>query len=187
MSNRSLANSSFKKNAPLMKLKTNSALSKKGPSGQQSLDNGVYSNVDDEYDENGTQDDNTLETILRDSLIKSFMVIFTHDHSQHLLLNKDLIEIAFNCLEFCSEISIEAKQKLAKLISIIFKFPQVQEKLLASEVIIGINELLEQHAFEDILKHTVKACTFLSMNYEFVSTSLSLDILKNLMPLLNKF
>ena len=69
--------------------------------------------------------DELLDHRLRDALIKSFMVIFTHDHSQHLLLNKDLIDIAFNCLEFCSDISLEAKQKLAKLISIIFKFPQV--------------------------------------------------------------
>ena len=72
-----------------------------------------------------TTDEEVLEQVLKDSLIKSFMVIFTHDHSQHLLLNKDLIDIAFNCLEFCSEISLEAKEKLAKLISIIFKFPQV--------------------------------------------------------------
>jgi hypothetical protein len=55
------------------------------------------------------QDEEAMELIMRDSLIKSFMVIFTHDHSQHLLLNKDLIDIAFNCLEFCSDISIEAK------------------------------------------------------------------------------
>lgn len=37
------------------------------------------------------------------------------------------------------------------------------------------------------MRNTVKACTYLSMNYEFVSTNLSLDILKNLMPLLNTF
>jgi hypothetical protein len=53
------------------------------------------------------------------------MVIFTHNHSQHLLLNRDLIDIAFNCLEFAVDIADEAQQKLAKLISIIFKFPQV--------------------------------------------------------------
>ena len=33
----------------------------------------------------------------------------------------------------------------------------------------------------------MKACTYLSMNYEFVSTSLSLDVLKNLMPLMKDF
>jgi alkaline phosphatase len=55
------------------------------------------------------QDEEAMELVTRDSLIKSFMVIFTHDHSQHLLLNKDLIDIAFNCLEFCNDISMEAK------------------------------------------------------------------------------
>jgi len=45
---------------------------------------------------------------LRDALIKSFMLVFTNEKSQHLLLNKDIIDIAFNCLEFCESISIEA-------------------------------------------------------------------------------
>jgi len=128
-----------------------------------------------------------MEQLMKDALIKSFMVIFTHDHSQHLLLNKDLIDIAFNCLEFCSDISIEAKQKLAKLISIIFKFPLVQEKLLSQEVILGMTHLLEQVEDHEILRNTVKACTYLSMNYEFVSTYLSLEILKNLIPFLYVF
>ena len=60
---------------------------------------------------------------LRDALIKSFMVIFTNEKSQHLLLNQDIIDIAFNCLEYCESISIDAKRNLARLISIIFKFP----------------------------------------------------------------
>ena len=68
-------------------------------------------------------DHELVEAHLRDSLIKSFMVIFTNDKSQHLLLNKDLIDIAFNCLEFCNDCTIEAKQHVARLISIIFKFP----------------------------------------------------------------
>lgn len=93
------------------------------------------SEVFSEDDHSKAESEADLDSILRDSLIKSFMVIFTHDHSQHLLLNKDLIDIAFNCLEFCSDISLEAKQKLSKLISIIFKFPQVQEKLLNNNVI----------------------------------------------------
>ena len=71
------------------------------------------------------EDKTVIEQILRESLIKSFLVIFTHDHSQHLLLNKDLIDIAFNCLEFADEIAEEAQFKLSKLISIIYKFPQV--------------------------------------------------------------
>ena len=60
---------------------------------------------------------------LRDALIKSFMVIFTNERSQHLLLNKDIIDIAFDCLENCNLISAEAKRNLARLKSIIFKFP----------------------------------------------------------------
>jgi hypothetical protein len=71
------------------------------------------------------ENDTVMEQALRESIIKSFMVIFTHNHSQHLLLNRDLIDIAFNCLEFAVDIADEAQQKLAKLISIIFKFPQV--------------------------------------------------------------
>lgn len=64
-----------------------------------------------------------IDNVLRDSLIKAFMVIFTNEQSQHLLLNKDLIDIAFNCLEYCSECTLEAKRHVARLISIIFKFP----------------------------------------------------------------
>jgi hypothetical protein len=36
------------------------------------------------------------------------MLVFTNEKSQHLLLNNDIIDIAFNCLEFCESISIEA-------------------------------------------------------------------------------
>jgi hypothetical protein len=68
-------------------------------------------------------DADAVDQHLRDSLIKAFMVIFTNDKSQHLLLNKDLIDIAFNCLEFCNDCSVEAKRHVARLISIIFKFP----------------------------------------------------------------
>lgn len=68
-------------------------------------------------------DNELVEMHLRDSLIKSFMVIFTNEKSQHLLLNRDLIDIAFNCLEFCQDCTLEAKKHVARLISIIFKFP----------------------------------------------------------------
>jgi len=56
--------------------------------------------------------------------------------------------------------------------------------MLSKEVILGITHLLELSDQQDIIKNTVKACTYLSMNYEFVSSKLSLDVLKNLMPLL---
>lgn len=68
-------------------------------------------------------DSELVETHLRDSLIKTFMVIFTNDSSKHLLMNKDLIDIAFSCLESSSECTIEAKKHVSRLISIIFKFP----------------------------------------------------------------
>lgn len=123
---------------------------------------------------------------MRDSLIKSFMVIFTNDKSQHLLLNRDLIDIAFNCLEFCKDCTIEAKRHVSRLISIIFKFPQVQERLMSKDVVGGICDLLGQTKHMDIVRYTIKACTFISMNYEFISRSeFSLAILKSLMILLN--
>ena len=71
----------------------------------------------------GPYDHDLIDSHLRDSLIKAFMVIFTNEKSQHLLLNKDLIDIAFNCLEFCNECTLEAKRHVSRLISIIFKFP----------------------------------------------------------------
>ena len=114
------------------------------------------------------------------------MVIFTHDHSQHLLLNRDLIDIAFNCLEFSDEIADEAQMKLAKLISIIFKFPQVQRYILKHEIVIGVTHLLSV-PHNEILYNAVKACTYLTMNYEFVNQPTSLMLLKKLMPLLDLF
>jgi len=73
------------------------------------------------------------------------------------------------------------------LISIIFKFPQVQDKLLIPEVVNGVNHLLEQQEEVEIIKNTVRSCTYLSMNYQFISTQLSLEVLRNLMHLLPLF
>lgn len=42
--------------------------------GELDEDEAIFSTIE-------TEDDTMLESILRDSLIKSFMVIFTHDHS----------------------------------------------------------------------------------------------------------
>lgn len=50
-------------------------------------------------------------------------MIFTNEGSQHLLLNRDLIDIAFNCLEFVDEVNEEAKLKMARFIGIVYKFP----------------------------------------------------------------
>ena len=59
------------------------------------------------------------------------------------MLNQDIIGIAFNCLENVFQISLEAKRNLARLISIIFKFPQVQECLINEGLILGIVYLLQ--------------------------------------------
>lgn len=128
-----------------------------------------------------------IDNQVRDSLIKAFMVIFTNEHSQHLLLNKDLIDIALNCLENASQCTLEAKLHVARLISIIFKFPQVQESILGpNDVIKGICKLLSLKKNEDVTRHTIKACTYLSMNFEFISESKhSLPVLHAMMELLD--
>ena len=125
---------------------------------------------------------------LRDAIIKSFMVIFTNEKSQHLLLNKDIIKIAFSCLENVFQISSEAKQNLARLISIIFKFPQVQESLHNEGIILGIVYLLQNEHIHmsEIITNVVRACSYISLNYSFVNSPLSLHILKSLMPILGQ-
>ena len=124
---------------------------------------------------------------LRDTLIKSFMMIFTNKKSQHLLLNIDIIEIAFSCLENAQLISSEAKINLARLISIIFKFPQVQERLFEEQVVQGIVHLLKCNLkeFDDtpLFHYTLKTCALISLNFKFVNSHLSLPILQALMPL----
>lgn len=72
----------------------------------------------------------SIETYLRDSMIKSFMIVFTNESSQHLLLNKDLIEIASNCMEHSEDITVDAQIKNSKLTSLISKFPRVQNILV---------------------------------------------------------
>jgi len=67
----------------------------------------------------------TVEGYLRDQLIKSFMVIFTNEQSRHLLMNQDLIDIAFNCLISSQDLTLEAQRNVAKLASMIITFPKV--------------------------------------------------------------
>jgi hypothetical protein len=55
--------------------------------------------------------------MLRDSFIKTFMLIFTNEENHYLLLNNDLIEITLNCLEHGQDIKIEAQLKSARLAS----------------------------------------------------------------------
>mmetsp|Transcript_15418 Transcript_15418/g.23713 ORF Transcript_15418/g.23713 Transcript_15418/m.23713 type:complete len:144 (+) Transcript_15418:2249-2680(+) len=94
------------------------------------------------------EDPLNLELYLRDSLIKAFMIIFTNEKSQHLLLNIDLIDIAFNCMCSSQDITLEAQRNVARLISMIFKFPKVQRKVMQpnnEEVIIGIPNVIEMY------------------------------------------
>ena len=115
------------------------------------------------------------------------MLVFTNEKSQHLLLNKDIIQIAFNCLEYYSEISIEAKINLSRLISIIFKFPQVQDHLKNPQIIRGIVHLLNQDSrYDNITSYTVKACTYISLNFNFLNSEMSLQMLQALLPLLDR-
>ena len=51
-----------------------------------------------------------MESQIKDSLYKAFMVAFTHESSHHLLFNEDLIEIALFWLEYWREISIDVKK-----------------------------------------------------------------------------
>lgn len=115
-------------------------------------------------------------------------------------MNDDIISIAFNCLSFSKECTLEAKQHVAKLISIIFKFPQVQKKLMESadletedgdvsdvKIVRGICDLLEQVNHMDIIRYTIKSCTYISMNYKFIKDArFSKDILKQMMKLLDQ-
>ena len=56
---------------------------------------------------------------------------------------------------------------------------------MASEVVFGICDLLKQKKHKDITRYTIKACTYISMNYDFIKQShLSLDILQAMMELL---
>ena len=115
------------------------------------------------------------------------MVIFTNEKSQHLLLNQDIIDIAFSCLEYCDSISVDAKRNLARLISIIFKFPQVQERILQDKIVYGIVHLLSQDLSQKaIISHALRSCTYISLSYNFVNSPLSLQVLKALTPLMDK-
>ena len=90
------------------------------------------------------------EAEIKDCLYKAFMVAFTHESSHHLLFNEDLLF----CLEYCREISIDVKKKLAKFISTSIL---IQERLLKKEIISGIAHLLEHKDEKDMLKHTILA------------------------------
>ena len=55
------------------------------------------------------------------------------------------------------------------------------------QVINGICDLLNQTAQTDIIRHTIKACTFISLNYDFIKQyDYSLPILKAMLLLVEK-
>ena len=56
---------------------------------------------------------------------------------------------------------------------------------MGGEVVQGIGPLLNLPKHKDIIRYTIKACTYISMNYEFIkSATLSVDILKEMLLLL---
>lgn len=63
----------------------------------------------------------------------------------------------------------------------------MQTFILKHEIVVGVSSLLHVRANLDIIRNTVKAVSYLSMNYEFVNQPISLEILKRLMPLLDTF
>ena len=54
------------------------------------------------------------------------MIIFTNENSHHLLLNNDLIDIAFTCLENSIYLTFEAQNQVARLTSLLLRFHYVQ-------------------------------------------------------------
>ena len=55
------------------------------------------------------------------------------------------------------------------------------------EVVKGICDLLMMKKHIDIIRYTIKACTYISMNYKFINDSkFSLNILKSMMILLDQ-
>ena len=84
--------------------------------------------------------------ILTDSIIKSFMIIFTDPSNKNLLMNSDLVEIALNCIEFGIEIKTLAQLKTARLLSLILEYPKIQKKVIFgnnSQALIGMYSLIK--------------------------------------------
>lgn len=106
---------------------------------------------------------------------------FTQDSSHHLMFNEDLIQIALFCLEYCQDISIDVKRKIARLISV---STLIQERLMTKEIIMGISHLLGHKEELEMISHTTKALSYMSMKHEFWSSPLSVEIMKKLIELI---
>lgn len=96
-------------------------------------------------DMNHNTDEARIHEMYQDAIIKSFMLIFANDYCQHLLLNEDLIVLAFNCLEYSTRITLEAQNNVAKLLAKVMKYPAIQARMLeeGSALIYGISSLLD--------------------------------------------
>ena len=59
---------------------------------------------------------------------------------------------------------------------------------MGSDVVNGMCDLLRQKENRDIVRFTIKGCTFISMNYEFINApSYCVPILKELINLIEHF
>ena len=124
--------------------------------------------------------DELMEAKIIDCLYKAF----TQDSSKNLLFNENLIQIALFCLEYCKDISIDVKRKMARLISV---STLIQERLMKKEIIMGISHLLEHKEELQMLNHTVLALSHMSMNNSFSSSPLSNEIMKKLIEIIPIF
>jgi hypothetical protein len=60
--------------------------------------------------------------------------------------------------------------------------------MVKPEVVKGVTHLLTlTDCFPDIVSNTVKACTHMTMNFDFVSHPSSLEMLKNMLALTDYF
>ena len=97
-------------------------------------------------DDENVKFESVIFRILTDSIIKSFMIIFTDPSNKNLLMNSDLVEIALNCIEFGIEIKTLAQLKTARLLSLILEYPKIQKKVIFgnnSQALIGMYSLIK--------------------------------------------
>jgi hypothetical protein len=60
--------------------------------------------------------------------------------------------------------------------------------MVKPEVVRGVTHLLTvTDSFPDVISNTVKACTYMTLNFDFVSNPSSINMLKNLLSLTEYF
>lgn len=112
----------------------------------------------------GEDPEMSQDELMDAQIINCLYKAFTQDSSHHLMFNENLIQIAMSCLEFCQDISIDVKRKIARLISV---STLIQERLMTKEIIKGISHLLSHKNELEMVNHTIKALSYMSMNHEF--------------------